>query len=83
MTKVTPVFAKSEDYRNLAKRLIAKDIEREDVLVWLKGKNYTINNIRYKGIEVVTLMQFWEDINTAIKAGTIKASKAKGLYLHK
>ena len=83
MTKVTPVFAKSEDYRNLAKRLIAKDIEREDVLVWLKDKNYTINNIKYKGIEVVTLMQFWEDINTAIKAGTIKASKAKGLYLHK
>lgn len=82
MVRNTIRYAKSEDYRNLAKKLIAKRTSREDTLAWLKGNKYIVNNVKYQAVEVVTLMQLWEDISEGIKAGAIKASKAKGLTIN-
>lgn len=81
MATVTRTKASIQQNLDLSKQLWAKGVSAEQALAYLKGHSYTINGIRYNGIVVAQGVAMINEISTGIKAGKLKSSKAKGLYI--
>jgi len=79
MTRTIPTYAKSEQYRTIAKILLSKGFTTVEALAWFKQNKYIVNNIKYNAVQVVILMELWGEISNAIKDGKVKATKARGL----
>lgn len=70
-------FASSEQCSRLAWVLYAKSIT--DAKAYLEPRKYVVNRINYGYREVQVALDTLVLVNSAIKSGKLKATKAKGL----
>lgn len=73
--------ATSQQNLDLSKLLWSKGLTPEQSLEYLKENKYTIKGIQYSASIVAQGINMILSISEGIKAGKLKSSKAKGLYL--
>ena len=81
MSNYTIKKASIQDNLDLSKKLWIKGVSAEESLVWLKSVGYKQNNINYQATSVAQGIAMLTNINEAIKAGTLSATKTKGLHV--
>lgn len=81
MATVTRTKASIQDNLNLSKQLWSKGVSAEQALAYLKQHSYTVNGIAYNGVVVAQGVAMINEISNGLKAGKLKSSKAKGLYV--
>ena len=73
--------ATSQQNLDLSKLLWSKGLTPEQSLEYLKENKYTIKGIQYSASIVAQGINMILSISDGIKAGKLKSTKAKGLYL--
>ena len=92
MVKNTPTKASWEQHLTIAKLLHGKGLKADQAVEWFKSRKYTLKGLRYEatrvsamiaGMEISTTKSIIDVVNTRLKDGTLKYTKAKLVHTPK